>query len=483
MKIKDYFEKHKLPIMVSTIVLGILLLTVGFSAFGQKLFITGMFADVRVPADIRVTGIAPEGNNSGGISNSENYDVKSIVGNITLPNADSSVTYRVEVTNFEGPEMGVYALTGLPDNLEYTLEGYELKEKICEEDKCTLGVRKEFKITIKYKDGMYKGEETFDFQIDFDFRSYHKVSYDGFTYFEDYPNEVMDRDTLEFTFNESEKIDKVKVTMDEVDNTNFKIEDGTRKFTLENVTGDVVIKYSTTKTTPFLEFMKNQSIGDDETLDFYDVSALKNGVYLHHETVNEEYPVYYYRGNVDNNAIYANYCWKIVRSTKNGGIKLVYNGEVKNNTCVSEHEYLGSEAFNYQISFDDGSTRPSPSQVGYKYEETRPIQMIAPSYLNDTTTPRKLDVGTKFGHGVSYDTTTKMYTLESVIEITDLDQLEDDIRGGGYNIGYHYTCLTKNTSCNEVYYVYYNDYGNSKDTNATGLFGIECYSNSRYDVI
>ena len=269
MKIKKYYEKHRLPLIISIVVLGILLLTVGFSAFGQKLFITGMFANVRVPADIRVTGIIPSKNNSDGVSNSEDYDVKSIVGNITLPNADSSVTYEVQVTNFEGPEMGIYDLTGLPDNLEYVLEEYNLKDKICEGDKCTLGVQKKFKITIKYKDGMYNAnKDTFDFQLDFDFRSYHKVSYDGFTYFEDYPKEVMDKDTLEFNFNESEKTDKVKVTMDDVDIENFKIEG--QKFTLENVTGDVVIKYTTTKTTPFMEFMKEQSLGDDETLDFYD---------------------------------------------------------------------------------------------------------------------------------------------------------------------------------------------------------------------
>ena len=455
MKIKKYYEKHRLPLIISIVVLGILLLTVGFSAFGQKLFITGMFANVRVPADIRVTGIIPSKNNSDGVSNSEDYDVKSIVGNITLPNADSSVTYEVQVTNFEGPEMGIYDLTGLPDNLEYVLEEYNLKDKICEGDKCTLGVQKKFKITIKYKDGMYNAnKDTFDFQLDFDFRSYHKVSYDGFTYSDSYPKEVMDKDTLEFNFNESEKTDKVKVTMDDVDIENFKIEG--QKFTLENVTGDVVIKYTTTKTTPFMEFMKEQSLGDDETLDFYDENIV-SGVYLNHETIAEEYPVYYYRGVVDNNAIYANYCWKIVRSTKNGGIKLIFNGKVSNGICDSSHDYLGSEPFNQQIIYN-GENRPTPSQVGYMYDKTRPIQMIAPSNLKDTSNPKVIDVGIKFGNDVKWD--GSKYTLVDTITINDLDQLEDDIRGGSYGNyskqtpnAFHYTCLNAEESCDKVYYV------------------------------
>jgi hypothetical protein len=43
-------------------------------------------------------------------------------------------------------------------------------------------------------------------------------------------------------------------------------------------------------------------------------------------TENDTYPIYYYRGNVDNNVLFANKCWKIVRTTETGGTKLIYNG-------------------------------------------------------------------------------------------------------------------------------------------------------------
>ena len=156
MKVKVVNNRDKKPInkeilIILIAVFSVLLLTIGFSAFKETLYINGMFADVRIPADIRVTGISVNGNTSGAISNSENYDVKSIVGNITLPQSDSSITYRVQITNFQGPEMGIFNLTGLPDNLDYELKDYTLKEKICNNDKCSLGVQKEILITIKYK--------------------------------------------------------------------------------------------------------------------------------------------------------------------------------------------------------------------------------------------------------------------------------------------------------------------------------------------
>ena len=52
------------------------------------------------------------------------------------------------------------------------------------------------------------------------------------------------------------------------------------------------------------------------------------GVYIYSETANDDYPIMYYRGDVnDNNVVFANRCWKIVRTTETGGVKLFYNGD------------------------------------------------------------------------------------------------------------------------------------------------------------
>ena len=66
----------------------------------------------------------------------------------------------------------------------------------------------------------------------------------------------------------------------------------------------------------------------DEGMNLYEKVGVGN--FLRNTTKDDPYPVYYYRGAVENNnAIFANKCWKIVRTTDTGGTKLIYNGELK----------------------------------------------------------------------------------------------------------------------------------------------------------
>ena len=53
-----------------------------------------------------------------------------------------------------------------------------------------------------------------------------------------------------------------------------------------------------------------------------------NGVYMTTNTDSGN-PVYYYRGDVRNHVLFANYCWRIVRTTETGGVKLIYDGVPK----------------------------------------------------------------------------------------------------------------------------------------------------------
>ena len=98
------------------------------------------------------------------------------------------------------------------------------------------------------------------------------------------------------------------------------------------------------------------------TIDFSKTSAASstNGIYM---TTNTEgnVPVYYYRGNVDNRVIFANFCWRIVRTTETGGVKLIYDGVPSNGQCnnTGDNSTIGSSKFNE--SYDDNA------YVGYMY--------------------------------------------------------------------------------------------------------------------
>lgn len=73
------------------------------------------------------------------------------------------------------------------------------------------------------------------------------------------------------------------------------------------------------------------------------------GVYELSSTSGDKRPIYYYRGAVENNnVVYANTCWKAVRTTSTGGVKLLYNGPVSaNGQCPSNNNFsIGISSFN-----------------------------------------------------------------------------------------------------------------------------------------
>ena len=124
-----------------------------------------------------------------------------------------------------------------------------------------------------------------------------------------------------------------------------------------------------------VELVKNGAVVDNTRstyvsssrgIDFSSTSSNTNGkgVYIFGGTENDTYPIYYYRGDVDNNNIkFANFCWKIVRTTETGGIKLIYNGEPnRNGGCTSVGR---SSMFPDYSSFN--SLRDDNAYVGYMY--------------------------------------------------------------------------------------------------------------------
>lgn len=71
-------------------------------------------------------------------------------------------------------------------------------------------------------------------------------------------------------------------------------------------------------------------------------------------------PVYYYKGNVENNnVLFGGFCWKIVRTTETGGVKIVYNGkpfDVVETSQIDQSSYANvSNDATYPYTFDSTS--------------------------------------------------------------------------------------------------------------------------------
>ena len=164
----------------------------------------GEYFDVKdsIKKQIRVTGINVDDTTDGVISKGEKYYINKLMTSFILPNSTSTITYRIEITNFGIQEMGIYEITGLPDYLTYELSNYELKDKICDEDgKCNSGIVKDdILLTIKYSDQTINPSIiNHNISLDLKFKNMYVVTYNGITN-DGYPTSIIEGDTLKINF-------------------------------------------------------------------------------------------------------------------------------------------------------------------------------------------------------------------------------------------------------------------------------------------
>lgn len=193
-------KKMHLFIFSFSIIFVVAIIGIAYSAFSQNLAINDITSSVRIIKDIRITGVSVSNFTSNVIS-VEDYNVSNISANLILPNSNSSITYKVQVTNIGNAEAGIYDITGLPSNLEYSIDNYDLKNKICDDNnKCSLGINKDIYITIKYKNGGYNSSNTsYNFALNFDFKKIYNVSYINIRT-NNYPMEVIEGEKLDIEF-------------------------------------------------------------------------------------------------------------------------------------------------------------------------------------------------------------------------------------------------------------------------------------------
>ncbi len=193
-----------------------------------------------------------------------------------------------------------------------------------------------------------------------------------------------------------------------------------------------------------LDNISSDYVTSSSGINFGEISSDTNGkgVYEIASTKADAYPIYYYRGNVNNNNVkFGGFCWKAVRTTNTGGVKLVYNGRpdasghCTNTTGASTQ--IKTSKFN-----DDGS----PAYVGYMYGTTDGTSTGTP-YIYSSKKLSVSNAGYKFGESVTYS--GGLYTLTDTIDLTDSNyNKQTDFNNN------HYTCFSTSTSCSTIYYVF-----------------------------
>ncbi len=127
--------------------------------------------------------------------------------------------------------------------------------------------------------------------------------------------------------------------------------------TFGQANGDVINKNAIQR----LGLSKDAQPDSDINFVKYSSDTNGNGLYIHTDSNGEIYnasnPIYYYRGDINNNnVVFANYCWKIVRTTETGGTKLIYNGSaIKELQTVplEKNEYVNiTDDINFPWNYD-----------------------------------------------------------------------------------------------------------------------------------
>ena len=93
-KKKKSLKKFHNVIILALLVI-IVLLTIGYAHPVRELSLGGASINVRPVKDIRITNISSVSYTSGASSSNDDYSVNSIISDITLPQANSTVTLSV----------------------------------------------------------------------------------------------------------------------------------------------------------------------------------------------------------------------------------------------------------------------------------------------------------------------------------------------------------------------------------------------------
>ncbi len=378
------------------IVLITLMCSLGYAALNKELNISGEVA-YRVKADIRVTDLRLNGVSEGTIEEYAEFSKDTNIIGVDLPREDSTISYVVQVTNFSDVEMGIFQITGLPDELTYELSDYTLKDKLCSDDgNCKVGAEKEFILTIKYRDNAYKNDKTFyNFILKYDFRVFHKITYTDFEIeTSQFPQEVMAGDTFRMTLEKPFPIGaKPFYGSTPVD---YKFDGDT--LVVENITNNLEVKSNyiqtiedlvtlsnyvnngnTYKGITFtldknLDFQDEKSYRDAMRIDFGDINGQSGTENLLSELTNENGTgfqsignyTYHFQGNFDGNNYTIDNLY--IHSYSNGGYPertvaslfgFITDGEIKNliikgNTITDETANIGGiTSYASNISLDN----------------------------------------------------------------------------------------------------------------------------------
>ncbi len=221
------------------------------------------------------------------------------------------------------------------------------------------------------------------------------------------------------------------------------VETGSDNCIISKYNTDTLVNKMLSDNCAYYDNTKSNNVTEDTGINLDEKSSDTNGkgLYLYNKTANDTNPIYYYRGDIDNNFVLLDdNCFQIVRTTDTGGVKLIYSGKATDNKCNAiskEKAAIDAKAFNYQGSLTDALYM---YDVSYKTLNKQIDELLTSKII--------------YANDVKYDSSTKKYTLlnTKTVEAGELGTNYTEI-----SQKYHYTCFNDSTTCETVSYISYFD--------------------------
>ncbi len=238
--------------------------------------------------------------------------------------------------------------------------------------------------------------------------------------------------------------------------------------------------YTEIAKTAVLDNIQSEFVTATTGINFAVISSDTNGkgVYTLNTTKDNTYPVHYYRGTVTNNNVkFGGFCWKIVRTTETGGVKLIYNGSPDaSGGCTNttgEATQIGTSKFNenrydfksvgYMVNNTTDSTIKGVIDTWYQTNMIDYTEWLEDTVWCNDRSSRIDESITYFG---AYDRLLTTYQ-PSLACINDEDKFTIDAKKGNGLLTYPVALLTADEymlaggngyTTNSSYYLYTNQY-------------------------
>ena len=225
------------------VLLGILLivisLSVGFSAFQKQLTVNNMDFYVRLQEDVRVSDITVSKVAGSAVSNFEEFNKARLIGSVTLPSTSSYVLYKVDLTNYGNVKSGLLSITNNETETSYSIcdsNGSNCtndpETKICNGSNCTLGVTKEIYVKVSSS-----STGTKNVNLDLNFKPYNNITYENMREnTSSFKDEIMSTDSFSITL--TSKPEEVEITGE----ATYTYNKNTGVLNISNVSSDLNIK-------------------------------------------------------------------------------------------------------------------------------------------------------------------------------------------------------------------------------------------------